>query len=204
MAKQLHLPGLEPTRKPDALPPKTETVIKLNNGGTASKRIEDQPGYDYEKDPNILRRLKYITRTFDDNDIGNSLDAAIDKEDIELKKLGKESKNLLQRERPKPFKNEDPSTYPSNKKQQKLNSTWDALVQSAKDDPNDPNSKDTKKLLMREYNKPSSRKYLSDDELKLIGKHKSQLPKPAVNIPSPVIPDYRAYTPEPDPSAVSA
>ena len=25
---------------------------------------------------------------------------------------------------------------------------------------------------MREYNKPSSRKYLSDDELKLIGKHK--------------------------------
>ena len=66
MAKQLHLPGLEPTRKPDALPPKTETVIKLNNGGTASKRIEDQPGYDYEKDPNILRRLKYITRTFDD------------------------------------------------------------------------------------------------------------------------------------------
>ena len=204
MAKQLHLPGLEPTRKPDALPPKTETVIKLNNGGTASKRIEDQPGYDYEKDPNILRRLKYITRTFDDNDIGNSLDAAIDKEDIELKKLGKESKNLLQRERPKPFKNEDPSTYPSNKKQQKLSSTWDALVQSAKDDPNDPNSKDTKKLLMREYNKPSSRKYLSDDELKLIGKHKSQLPKPAVNIPSPVIPDFRAYKPEPDPSAVAA
>ena len=46
MAKQLHFPGLEPTRKPDALPPKTETVIKLNNGGTASKRIEDQPGYD--------------------------------------------------------------------------------------------------------------------------------------------------------------
>ena len=83
--KAITLTWIRPTRKPDALPPKTETVIKLNNGGTASKRIEDQPGYDYEKDPNILRRLKYITRTFDDNDIGNSLDAAIDKEDIELK-----------------------------------------------------------------------------------------------------------------------
>ena len=115
-------------------------------------------GYDYEKDPNILRRLKYITRTFDDNDIGNSLDAAIDKEDIELKKLGKESKNLLQRERPKPFKNEDPSTYPSNKKQQvklyvmllfnQLKMIQTILIL------------DTKKLLMREYNKPSSRKYL--------------------------------------------
>ena len=136
MAKQLHLPGLEPTRKPDALPPKTETVIKLNNGGTASKRIEDQPGYDYEKDPNILRRLKYITRTFDDNDIGNSLDAAIDKEDIELKKLGEEPKNIL-KQRPKPFKNEDPSTYPSTEAAEVK--PYNMPIQSAKDDPNDPN-----------------------------------------------------------------
>ena len=57
---------------------------------------------------------------------------------------------------------------------------------------------------MREYNKPSSRKYLSDDELKLIGKHKSQLPKPAVDIPSPVVPDFITFKPEPDPSAVAA
>jgi hypothetical protein len=74
------------------------------------------------------------------------------------------------------------------------------LVQAAKADPNDPNSKDTKKLLMREYNKPSSRKYLSDDELKLIGKHKSQLPKPAA-IDVPVIPDFSFLKPEPDPRA---
>jgi hypothetical protein len=54
---------------------------------------------------------------------------------------------------------------------------------------------------MREYNKPSSRKYLSDDELKLIGKHKSQLPKPAV-IDVPVVPDFSFLKPEPDPRAV--
>ena len=102
--KQQYLPGLEPTRKPDALPPKTKTVQKLNNGGTVdtsslnqlikktekeiSKRPEDQPGYNYEKDPNLLRRLKYIAKTFDDNDLGDSLDSAIDKEDIELKSWG--------------------------------------------------------------------------------------------------------------------
>ena len=210
--KQQYLPGLEPTRKPDALPPKTKTVQKLNNGGTVdtsslnqlikktekeiSKRPEDQPGYNYEKDPNLLRRLKYIAKTFDDNDLGDSLDSAIDKEDIELKKLGRDPKTMLQM--PRPYNQYDKKTYPSNPKQKRLGETWDALVQDAKNNPNDPNSKDTKKMLLKQYNS-NQKKYLNDDELKLIGKHKSQLPKPPeVKIPDVVLePSY--FMPEKDP-----
>lgn len=213
MAKQLHLPGLEPTKKPAALPPKTETVQKLNNGGTVdtsslnqlikktekelSKRPEDQPGYDYKKDPNLLRKIKYISKTFDDNDLGDSLDAAIDKEDIELKKLGRAPKNILQR--PKPFDNNDKTTYPSNKNQKFLNSGWDALVKIAKEDPNDPNSKEIKNKLTRAYYNPTERSYLNDDELKLIGKHKSQLPKvelPKIDIPR--VPEPWSNEPDPE------
>jgi len=39
---------------------------------------------------------------------------------------------------------------------------------------------DTKKMIMREYNNPQTRKNLPDDELKLIGKHKSQLNRSVV------------------------
>ena len=55
--------------------------------------------------------------------------------------------------------------------------TWDMLVESAKLDPKDENSKDTKRMLMKQYynKKGLGREYMNDNELKLIGKHKSQL-----------------------------
>ena len=65
------------------------------------QRLEKQPGYDYSKDPNLLRRIKYLTETFDGADFGNSLDKAIANEDKELAKLGREPKNILQRQYPK-------------------------------------------------------------------------------------------------------
>lgn len=65
------------------------------------QRLEKQPGYNYEKDPNLLRRIKYLTETFDGADFGNSLDKAIANEDKELAKLGREPKNILQRQYPK-------------------------------------------------------------------------------------------------------
>ena len=51
------------------------------------------------------------------------------------------------------------------------------LVESAKMDPKDENSKDTKQMLMKQYynKKGLGREYMNDSELKLIGKHKSQL-----------------------------
>ncbi len=68
---------------------------------TNSERLEKQPGYNYEKDPNLLRRIKYLTETFDNADLGTSLDKAIDNEDKELAKLGRDPKNILQRQYPK-------------------------------------------------------------------------------------------------------
>jgi hypothetical protein len=68
---------------------------------TSSERLEKQPGYNYENDPNLLRRIKYLTETFDNADLGTSLDKAIDNEDKELAKLGRDPKNILQRQYPK-------------------------------------------------------------------------------------------------------
>ena len=64
------------------------------------QRLEKQPGYDYSKDPNLIRRIKYLTETFDDADLGTSLDKAIDNEDKQLAKLGRDPKNILQRKYP--------------------------------------------------------------------------------------------------------
>ena len=71
---------------------------------------------------------------------------------------------------PKPFNSYDRSSYPSNQKD--TMSTWDQIVDDAIKNPKDPNSKQTRKMIMREYNKPSSRKYLGKKELKLINRDK--------------------------------
>jgi hypothetical protein len=84
---------------------------------------------------------------------------------------------------------------------QKMN-TWDMLVESAKMDPKDENSKDTKRMLMKQYYNKDQKKYMNDSELKLIGKHKSQLetPKPIIENPKlsfvPLLKPVR--TPEPE------
>ena len=57
--------------------------------------IEDQPGYDADKDPNLLRRIKY----YQGESLGADFDRAIALEDEELKKLGRDPANILQRNR---------------------------------------------------------------------------------------------------------
>ena len=107
-------------------------------------------------------------------------------------------------QRPKPFSHHDRSTFPSDKDQQQKMNTWDMLVESAKLDPKDENSKDTKRMLMKQYynKKGLGREYMNDNELKLIGKHKSQLetPKPVIEKPTlSLAPIYRPVpTPEPE------
>tara|TARA_Y100000294_G_scaffold59694_1_gene56503 strand:- start:767 stop:1417 length:651 start_codon:yes stop_codon:yes gene_type:complete len=104
--------------------------------------------------------------------------------------------------RPKAFKHEDKSTYPSDMDQRQKMNTWDMLVESAKMDPKDENSKDTKRMLMKQYYNKDQKKYMNDSELKLIGKHKSQLetPKPIIENPKlsfvPLLKPVR--TPEPE------
>ena len=87
---------------------------------------------------------------------------------------------------PKKFDSQDKTTYPSDVDQRQRMSTWDMLVESAKMDPKDENSKDTKRMLMKQYYNKDQRGYMNDNELKLIGKHKSQLEKakPIINISS--------------------
>jgi hypothetical protein len=48
-------------------------------------------------DPNLLRRIKYLTKTYDNIDLGKDFDKAIAQEDKELAKLGRNPKNILQR-----------------------------------------------------------------------------------------------------------
>ena len=106
-------------------------------------------------------------------------------------------------QRPKPFNHQERDTYPSDKDQQQKMNTWDMLVESAKLDPKDENSKDTKRMLMKQYynKKGLGREYMNDSELKLIGKHKSQLekPKPIIDVSSfgPLIKPHRP-SPEPE------
>ena len=57
--------------------------------------IEDQPGYDPDKDPNLLRRIKY----YQGESLGADFDIAIAEEDKALKKLGRDPANILQRNR---------------------------------------------------------------------------------------------------------
>ena len=79
------------------------------------KPIENQPGYEIDKDPNLLRRIKM----YSDNNLGAEFDKAIAAEDEALKKLGRDPMNILQRNNVKKFDNNDPSTYPSNPEQRK-------------------------------------------------------------------------------------
>jgi len=77
--------------------------------------IEEQPGYEIDKDPNLLRRIKM----YSDNNLGPGFDKAIAEEDKALKKLGRDPMNILQRNNIKKFDNMDSSTYPSNPEQRR-------------------------------------------------------------------------------------
>ena len=85
-------------------------------------------------------------------------------------------------QRPKKFQNDDPSTYPMNQK--KTMGTWEIMMELAKnpktrDDRLD--AKEVRKRIYETYKDPKARKNLGEDELKLIGKHKSQRIYPKVD-----------------------
>jgi len=81
---------------------KSDTEVIVNNGNIQTKKdfikslpLEEQPGYDADKDPNLLRRIKY----YQGENLGADFDRAIELEDQELKKLGRDPANILQRNR---------------------------------------------------------------------------------------------------------
>ena len=90
----------EPQRLAKESRPDTEVIV--NNGKIQTKKdfikslpLEEQPGYDADKDPNLLRRIKY----YQGESLGADFDRAIELEDQELKKLGRDPANILQRNR---------------------------------------------------------------------------------------------------------
>jgi len=81
---------------------RSDTEVIVNNGKIQTKKdfikslpLEEQPGYDADKDPNLLRRIKY----YQGESLGADFDRAIELEDQELKKLGRDPANILQRNR---------------------------------------------------------------------------------------------------------
>ena len=149
-------------RKPNAVPPKTR-YIKMQDGGVAiKKRPED-----------MQERLERLIHKFEDGPKPKHYDdkSIVDQEEWNNMTPLQKKTPIIQR--PKKFDNNDPSTYPMNQK--KTLSSWEAVLHSAKTDPRDPNTIQTKRMIRKIYNK--NPKDLQDDELKLIKKHPSQMKK---------------------------
>ena len=98
--------------------------------------------------------------------------------------------------KPKPFKNEDKSTYPSDRDQAQQMSTWDLLMESAKKNPRERG--ELRKTIMDDY-KRNGKSNMGDDELRMKGKHPDQIKKlyeetkPAVfELPSTAVKKYVA------------
>ena len=83
------------------------------------EQLTDKTEKEIMNDPNILRRIKYLSKTYDDIDLGKDFDKAIAQEDKQLAKLGRDPMTILQRNNIKKFNNNDPSTYPSNPEQRR-------------------------------------------------------------------------------------
>jgi len=90
-------------RKKYGLDVSEEDLAIINNGQIQTKKqfienlpIDERPGYDPDKDNNLLRRLRYWGGLEGQN-YGKEFDKAIAQEDLALKKLGEKQKNILQR-----------------------------------------------------------------------------------------------------------
>ena len=90
-------------RKKYGLEVSEEDLAIINNGQIQTKKqfmenlpIHERPGYDPDKDNNLLRRLAYWGGLEGQN-FGKEFDKAIAQEDLALKKIGEKQKNILQR-----------------------------------------------------------------------------------------------------------
>ena len=118
----------------------------------------------------MSERIERITYQVDENDkrpvhLDNPL--IVSQEDMTNRNL-----------RPKQFSNLDPNSYPSNPKQKKALTTWEIMVDQAKN-PKDKydreSAKQVRQTILDSWKKPTMRKYLGEDELELIGRGKKQL-----------------------------
>ena len=109
----------------------------------------------------MSERIERITYEFDENNVKpKHLDnpLIVSQEDMTNRNF-----------RPKQFDNLDPSSYPSNPKQKKALTTWEIMVDQAKN-PKDQydreSAKQVRQTILDSWKKPTMRKYLGEDELK--------------------------------------
>lgn len=162
----------KPVRKPNAVPPKTKTIIKAQSGGPVKPVVRKE---------NLSERIQRMTYQYDGKPNDKPPPHYNNPYIIDEENYGK---------RPKPFDNNDPSTYPSDRDQRQRLSTWDLILETSRGDKEQ--MKQVRETLNTEF-KRNGKKYLSDKELKIIGRHSSQQPKLPEYKPS-VLP---TFTPPP-------
>ena len=204
--------------KPKVKPKRVETTSErierlhhLYDDGPKPKHFDDKSIVDMEKwnsmkglekktpvikQPNPLDNDGYFSREVK-RQIKDGTYGPGNKKDI-VNQVIDYSPNKIQR--PKQFKNEDPSTYPMNQK--KTLNTWETMLEIAKN----PKTKEDreiangyKRMINKDYYNPKMRGLLGDDELKFVGKHPSQRVKKAeIKIPTVDL-NYKPYVAEPTP-----
>jgi len=149
----------------------------------------------------MSERIERITYQYDENDKRpKHLDdpLIVSQEDMTNRNL-----------RPKQFSNLDPNSYPSNPKQKKALTTWEIMVDQAKN-PQDKydreSAKQVRETILDSWKKPTMRKYLGEDELELIGRSKKQLEIKRIKddealkkLISPIA-EYKPFIPSPIPN----
>ena len=163
-----------PTRKPNALPPKTKTIQKFKNGGAPVKPRAES----------LDERIQRMVYEYDGGPKPKHYDNPMIVDQENFKKP------------PKPYRAEDPSTYPSDRSQRQKLNTWELIVDNAKGNPKE--MKEVRQILKDNYKRNPT--LLTDKELKMIGKYKSKAPKVELPKVEPMpITFNRPITPTPDP-----
>ena len=148
-----------PVRKPGAVPPKTNTIKKFKDGSKPIVRKENlderiqRMVYQYDGKPNDKPPLHYNNPNI-----------------IDEENYGK---------RPKPFNNNDPSSYPSDRDQKQRISSWDLILDTTIKSGTAREKKEMRKYLRDKYKDPNQRKYFSEKEKRFISAYKP----PEVTIP---------------------
>ncbi len=148
-----------PVRKPGAVPPKTNTIKKFKDGSKPIVRKENlderiqRMVYQYDGKPNDKPPLHYNNPNI-----------------IDEENYGK---------RPKPFNNNDPSSYPSDRDQRQRISSWDLILDTTIKSGTAREKKEMRKYLRDKYKDPNQRKYFSEKEKRFISAYKP----PEVTIP---------------------
>ena len=144
-----------PVRKPNAVPPKTKTIQKFNNGGATQT-----PKRNFREE-NMSERIERLQYIYDGNI---------------PKPKHYDNQNIIDTENykkmPKKFDNNDPSTYPSDRDQRQRISSWDLILDTTIKSGTPEEKKEMRSYLREKYNDPDQRKHLGKKELKFISAYK--------------------------------